>query len=550
MNGDGKFFTKAIIGLVKYDQVGQFFLIDYTPDLAGLIPNGVIRLMRPKVCTGNEPYYENCYSVKVVNGVPQETSFILNVFDTYYLSRQIPVPIPVTPTPAVQSIATTVPLSTGGTQTTTVTPIPVATADAQRIFGFRFEHNSPSNFWGQGCANIGRVNVKNPYEAVLFDQNEIGLSGTLSPNGQLNYLNYFDDANFFTFDINTLQGIVAVFTQNSLLLVVGQNDNFTVGFNDDIPVINAQGQLTIPSGANQFGNPQPSVGGRYGCLLFDKNTLCMKDGIVQFLDSTAMAVIQHNFRQGYPISYSNSDGYVRSKISSVNNYNLTATNKRYFVGAIDAASNSYLLTDYIIKSNNFLNTLRQENAAVPETLVYGIYSKAFKGWMGFTPENMCSLEGELSDNQLFTFKNGVPWSHYSVNNQSFGSIYGTVVESVFDVVVVIDPLKKKKPLAVAQFITGGMYFCDKANTSEGQNTRMLIAAWNEANYGFFAAFLCNLNTLPDPNIPNQTGKNVLMDGDILVGNWIRVRLISSPPTQTSYHELLGITVSVMAAEKT
>lgn len=549
MNGDGKFFAKTIIGLVKYDQVGQFLLIDYTPDLAGLIANGVIRLMRPKVCTGNEPYFEICHSVKIINGVAQENKFILNAFDTYYLSRQIPVPIPVTPTPAVQSIATTEPISGGGTQTTTVTPVPVATADAQRIFGFRFEHNSPSNFWGQGCANFGRVNVKNPYEAVIFLQNEIALSGTLSINGQLNYLNYFDGANKFSFDINTLNGIVAVFTQNSILILVGQNDNATVGFNDDIPVVNAQGQLTIPSGKDQFGNPQPSIGGRYGCQLFDKSTLCMKDGLVQFLDSTSMAVIQHNFRQGYPISTNNSDGYIRAKVASVNKYNLSALNKRYFVGAIDEASNSYLLTDYIIKSNNFLNTLREENVDVQETVVYGIYSKAFKGWLGFTPENMCSIEGEFNDNQLFTFKNGVPWKHYSLTDQTdYGSIYGTVVESIFDVIVVIDPMKKKKPLSIAQYINGGMYFCDQATTPT-QQTRMLISAWLEANYGFFAPFLCDLNTLPDKNIPDQTGKNKLMDGNILVGNWIRVRLVSSPDTQTVYHELQGITVSIMAAEK-
>jgi len=549
LNGNGKFFDKSIIGLVKYDQAGEFFLIDYTPDLADLVANAMIRLIRPKVCTGNEPYYELCGVIKVTNGAAETDSIILNAFDTFYLSRQIPVPVPVTPTPQVQTVATS---TTSGNVTTTITsvPVPVATANALRIFGFRFEHDSPSNFWGKGSNNFGRVNLKNPFEAVIYNINACAISGTLSKNSQLNYLNYFDDANKVYFDINTLNGVVGVFTQNSIVLVVGQNDNFIVGFNDDIPVVNAQGQLTIPSGKNQFGNPQLSIGDRYGCRLFDKNTIDFRQGIVQFLDTSEMAVIRHNYSKGQPISDTSCAGYIRSKIASVNKFNLTATNKRYFHGSMDPAADSYILSDFIIRSASFLNKERGINVDVQESFSFNINTGALKGWWSATPEYYASLEGDFDDPQLFTFRNGQPWKHYSSGQDvKFGSIYGETVEPVFDVVCVIDNMKKKKPLAVAQYIIGGLFYCDLATSEAGQQTRMLISQWQQANYGWFAPFLCDLNTKADKNIADQTGKNKLFDGNILVGNWIRVRLVGSPASNNNYVELQGITVNVMAAEK-
>lgn len=522
LNGDGTFFSKTIVQLVKYDTIGQFFLIDYTSDLANLKQNAFIRIIRPKQCTTSDVYFEICSTVAIVNRKAQVSSFYLNAFDTYYLNRQIPVPV------------------TTGTET----------VNELRIFGVPFEHNSPSNFWGQGCHNIGRVNIANPYETVLFNIDQIALSGVLSATGQLNFLNFFDDARKIDFSDTNINGIVSVLDETSTVLVIGQADSFIVGFNDNLVRINQDGTAQAGSIDNSFGQPQRKVGANYGCLLFDKNTIYKHEGMVQWLDTTKAAVIQHNYQTGVPMSQSGADSYIRPKIKEVQDYNLLNGSTRYFVGVINPINNEYLLTDYIIRSDNFINSQRQFNVAVQETVAFDVLSKAFKGSYSFTPEFYSELEGELHDQQLFTFINAIPYSHYSaLATKTYNTFYGQTVERVLEVVCVMDNLKKKKPLSLGEYCKQGVYFADQVRTETGQLSRILISQFIEAEYGWYGPFLCDLNTPFDPNVPAQTGSNNLMDGNMLTGTWVAVRLVGDPAINNQYSEFQGIVISVFASEK-
>ncbi len=62
-------------------------------------------------------------------------------------------------------------------------------------------------------------------------------------------------------------------------------------------------------------------------------------------------------------------------------------------------------------------------------------------------------------------------------------------------------------------------------------------------YMWSAPFLCDLNTPYDPNRPEQTGVNKLMDGNNLLGTWIDVRLIGDPEMNDKYSELTGVTIN-------
>jgi hypothetical protein len=74
---------------------------------------------------------------------------------------------------------------------------------------------------------------------------------------------------------------------------------------------------------------------------------------------------------------------------------------------------------------------------------------------------------------------------------------------------------------------------------------MLLSVWIQAVWGWYAPFLCDMNTPFDPNRPSQTSMpNVLFDGNMLVGDFIKTRLIGDPATDTTYTELEGVLTSV------
>lgn len=531
LNGDGTFFDKSVIALVKYDSTGQYFLINYTKDLANLLPNAIIRVVRPKQCTGTEPYYEVCSKVDIANGKATTNSFYLNAFDTYYLYREIPVPVPQAIIPPA----------------TTPTFINVV-----RALGVPFEHNSPSDFWGQGCANLGRVNIKNEQEIQLYKRDQIALSDALSVTGQLNFLCFFDDARKFDFSDTGINGITGVFPETGTILIIGASDHFIVGFNDNLLRVNQDGTAQAGSISDAFGKPQRKVSQNYGCLLFDKNTIYKKQGLVHWLDTTMGALVQHNYQIGIDISATSKfapggvESWLRPKIKSIQVFNLAGGPIRYWHGVVNPQNYEYILTDHTIGIKDSLNSLRSPDVTQNETMAVSIFSKLWKASYGFIPEYYTELEGELTSQQLISFINGKPYAHYNdINNKSYGQMYGQNLVRVLEPVVMMDGLRKKKPLAVGVICKESQYFVDRAINEGGQMTRMLLAAWLQAEFGWYAPFLADLNTPFDPNLPLQTGNNKLMDGNMLVGNYIKVRLIGDPSKDDIYSEFQGILISVI-----
>lgn len=530
LNGDGKFFSKNIVSLVKYDQTGQYFLIQYTPDLANLVSNARIRLFRPNDCVTTAPYFEVCSTILVKNGQPEVFNITLNAFDTYYINRGI-IPVPVA-------------------QDTN----PVTYVNQPRLQGLPFEHNSPSDFWGQGCYNQGRQNVSNPQETVIYSKDQIALSGALSPTAQLNFLCFFDEAQKFSFYDNPTNGIVSVIPYGVILLVIGQSDHFIVGFNDNIPRVNEQGQLIIPSASDKFGNPEKKNTPKYGCLYLDKSTIYEKDGLVHWLDTAKGYLVQHNFAFAQQVSQQDLkrgiaggiDSWLRPKIKEIQNFNLQNGNIRYWHSVINTQGTELIITDFTLGNENPVNSLRNVDVTTNETIAMSLYSKAWKSFYGFTPEYYVELEGELTGKQLFSFFKGVPYAHYNeLESKGFGEMYGQSLVRVIEPVVSIDSLRNKKPLALAAFCKESQYFSDRVISSTGQQTRMLLSAWVQASFGWYAPFLCDLNTPFDPNRTEATGKNVLMDGNTIIGTYIKVRLIGDPNDDTIYSELQGVAVAII-----
>jgi hypothetical protein len=521
LNGDGTFFSKSITALVKYQKDGQYFLINYTNDLKDLKENAIIRIVRPKVCDTTDVYFELCSTVPIESRKATINILTLNAFDTYYINRQIPVPVDVGDEIQIQI----------------------------RVFGVPFEHNSPSDFWGEKCMNIGRLNVENPQETEVYHQDQAALSGVLSENGQLNFLNYFDSAKKTNFSDTYINGIVSVLPYPGILLVIGQSDNFIIGFNDNLVRTNSDGTVQAASIANSFGKPQTKIVGNYGCLLFDKNTISRYENTVQWLDTARSTVVQHNYQQAIQVTKIDAntgipggvDSWIRPKIKAVQQFNLINGNTRYFHGIINPVNQEYILTDFIIGSTNYVNSERGMNIFVPETISFNTVTKFWRMWWGFVPAMYAQLQGEISAQQLFSFVNGIPYKHYSMSSQQgYGTIYGQNANRVFEVVGVIDGMNKKKFNNISQYCKQAQYFCDKAITENDQETRILLDNWEQAEYGWHGPIFCNLKTPFSANLPKQTGELKLMEGDMMYGNFIIIRLVGNPSEDNKYSELQGI----------
>lgn len=553
INGDGTFYTKAIIGLVKYDQSGSYFLIDYTSDLQSLKSKALIRLIRPKECTGTEPYYEICNSrINIINGKAEKNEIILNVFDTYYLSRGIPIPAPVTPTPQVTQITTTV-----GQIATTVVPVAIPDVINLATFGFRFEHNSPSDLWGDGCWNVGRVYVKNPYESKIRRINQVALSGAASPNGQLNFLNYFDDNLKTDFNVNNTGGIYNVIVNLGGVTFITQFANFSVGYNDNIARTDGQGNVQVPSAANTWGNPMGKIEDTYGCQDVDKNSFRVRMGIAMFVDRNRGDLVQLNGTSAISmtddlteivegVKRGKHDAAFRAKIKSV-----LQNPSRYFVGAINPITNEYLLTDFSLSEPSYINSNRMYYSQLSETISFDIRTKDFRGWWSFTPEYYAYLDGDILNNNLFSFKNGQPYSHYNTNvNNSFNNFFGVQCEPVYEVIANTPLFKKKNYLNVSIYCKQTKFFSDKIITEAGQKSYLFLDNFKQALYFSFAPFLRDINTLKDVNKDATTNNNPFSEGDPLYGLWLSIRLIGDPAKLGQYFEILGVIIDSFDREKT
>lgn len=534
INGDGKPFTKSISSLIKYDDTGKAFTIDYTTDLKDLKENALLRLERIKNCTGNEKYREVCGSkVEIRNGKAQTNRFILNAFDTYYPNRAMPVPAPIIDVPQTSNITTTV--VTGNTSVATQQiPLPTPTVLQLRTFGFKFEHFAPSNFWGDGCL-IGREHVKNPYEAELIEPYQVMRSGSLSINGQLNYLCYFDDRKKLNFEIPECGGITSVLQKIGIIAAICKTKIFGVGFNDNLGRLNTDGTFQAGSIENQFGKPQ-SIDD-YGCHPKDKMSIQFKNGLLMWVDRNRSEAVLSDFQKVMSFTKDKCNGWMKAKVKKV-----LADPLAYFTGSITPA-NEYLITNQTLEGEmGYINSERTYSALIPETVSFHIGTRDLIQWFAFTYENYAWLDGDILNNQMFSFMKGIPYSHYNGKQTgSFNVFHGVETEKVVDIIFRgKDPAQDKMFYVVTNLCEDQLFFADKITTNTKQLSRILLAHWYKGAYSSNGTILCNLNSVPDPTMPTETGVNVLMDGDRIYGEWLRVRLIGDPAVNSKYCEILGI----------
>lgn len=598
MNGDGTWFESVISAVISYNKAGAFFVIDYLPELHDLMNGCLFRIIRPSANTSadNVVFYEQNYSIPLVNGAPAVLSFTVPYFDSYLLERQIPVPglqgmggpvapgsnITGTPYPIVYtSTNQDDTLTTSGYATNNIGNsngvVVFEAVDFSTSYPFFFESPSPSDTWGSHLACKGRVMVENPFEAQVRTGTEIALSAALSDRSSLNGLSYYESKNSQIFDRNTWGDITVVLVETSIMLVICDRDHFLTQYNTTQLRVDASGNVNAQNQLGIFTSPLRKAGSNFGCGQWDINSIARYTGIAVWLDSSGYLVF-HNFSEAKAAQFNGYDAYLKNKIGYTKNWNNQAASidSKYFVGGIDVKTWEYYLTSFrkrytdpgtgLTVNPSFINTESTTVLSANETLIIDLDTGALKGFASFTPEMMGNMSGYYLQSNFITFKNGVPYIHH--NNRAvtttpplYANFYGTQCECRITIVCNVGPEKVKRFFYVevysrAALLTGiagtlpqVVFYADNITTEKNQLSRLKPLRWVQKDGIWRSEFLCDLNTPVDPNLPTQTGINKLLDGVPLQGRWMKLSLVTQSSYAGTYFEVSSVNIVGNGVEK-
>lgn len=581
MNGDGTWLDPQKGASITYSKDGLFFTLDYQPELAGLQNGCLFKVVRPKQNnTGvNLPYYEQCLTLDITNGELPDGTWTLPYKDNYLLSRSVPVPLlkgesgPITPggpATAIQYTSTNqnATLATDGYSTNNVNNnngvVIFQTVDYQTTFPFFFPSPSPNDLWGSHMRDLGRVGIPNPYEEQKRVGTEICVSLPIADRGIVNGMGTFLSQYREVFDKQMWGNIISVLVETSMCLVICEKDHFVTTFNGSTITTGPNGELIAQNRNGIFTAPARKAGTNYGCAMAQINTIARYAGIVKWLDNTGY-VVTHNF--GAADSNTDDAGYLSyllQKIAIVNiaNLNTDANGITYWHGKIDPKTMEYFLTVFNIPTDDapsYLNQLDAPSLPAPETFVFDLKSGIMKSNnVSFTPEYYGFIPGYFLQRQFLSFKNGRPWIHHNnfANNVApppYCNFYGTqcnvrITHVVNGVEGKLVPDKVKRFLATEiycrQSIPGGtgnlpvaLFYADVITSEKGQTSRLLVGRWTLKDGYQCAAYLCDINTPPDPNNVPQTTTHAILDGNPLQGRWVKVSFTNNPDWDGAYFEL-------------
>jgi hypothetical protein len=541
---DGTPYDKKITSLVKYNKEGRYIQIDYTEELADLKDGTLIKLIRLKNCESEQFYYEVCPSINVIDGVAQQQAGYIDYYDSYILTRQIPVPV----------------AKAGTTTNEDGEIIDTETSENQVVaFPFFFEHHSPSDTWGAYCRNKGRVGVRNPHERQRLLRMDIDVSNALANDGVLNGLHYFESKDSVRFDEQEWGGITLCIPEINTILVLCEFDNFITVYNDDSVSVGPDGTVRATSAENRFSRPERKIGNNFGCQLDDINTVRKKDGLIFFLDSSESALVVHNYAEAQDITTASENkggykSYISAVVKHIANWNREhPTNKKYAHGVIDPKTKKYLFTIASIKqgSSQYINDRKDFDVTVNDTIAIDIYTRSLRYFASFVPEYYGAMKGDKYGEQLITFRYGEAYRHHEMNKQdsTFNTFFGITVDKVIEVVYNKDSSKVKKYLWTEVYSRQHLFYIDRIVTESGQLSRLMPLWWERREKFFSADFKCDLNTVADNNIPTETGVNKLLDGDLLYGRWARVRYVGISAAKNAYCELSSLVAYMIGSEK-
>lgn len=530
---DGTYLLNSIEGIVQYDKEGSYFLVDYTSDMLQLKDGIKFKIKRPFACEVKTLYYEYHLPIFLCgssctprdNNGSQVTSFILDMFDSYFFNRQIPV---------VSDVKQIVPASDGQTQEKITTVINA------KNYPYQYEHHSPSDTWGYKCSNAGRINAKNKYEGKRCNRNQILITGALNSanDGAINYLHYFSLEDENVIDEQGWGGIVAMLTRDDgVIALICEQAVFSMAYNDDRAVITNDGYVKLPIN-NRFSRPERNPSFSYGCQPKDINTIRRLGSIIMFLDSQRCALILHDFSQAVNV-YDGIKSWLTNSIKEVQK-----SETFFWHGMFDLRRKKYVLTKFNQNNPEYTNQLQVNKYDANETISYDYINKTFEQ-LHYTPEYYAQLLGDNNDSRFLSFKNGKPYGHYKIGEKgNYLNYFGIQCYPMIGVVTNLENTKLKTFLFTEVYCSEQRFIAVNIETQIGQKSSILYGCWRKAEGFYTAAYLrdiVNLDQCDDV-------ENAIFDGDPLYGRWLKALYIIDNYTG-AFFRLTAITSFFNTREK-
>lgn len=532
---DGEYLPNGFESVVQHDQSGSYFLIDFDFKYARLKDGVRFKLKRPYNCEIQTLYHEYHFPIKLCSDkcVPRDSDgnivseFLLDVFDSYLYPRQIPVV-----TTVIENV-----LDSNDEIQQKITEVKNV-----RTYPYLYEHHSPNDTWGYKCRNIGRTNAVNIYEGRKCNRNLISLTGALNSasDGAINYLHYFGVGDEYTLEEQGWGGIQAmIIRDDGQIMLICEQAVFSLSYNDNRAVVTQEGYIAVPSN-NRFSRPERDAGFNYGCQSNDLNTIRRRGSLVIFLDSQRAKLVAHDFSKATEIS----EGFNSWLMESIKKVN--ADSNYFWHGNFDNNSERYLLTRFRNDKPIYVNHEIDKNIEYPETIAVGYYNKTLE-FLHYVPEYFLSLFGDKEDTQLFSFKNGVPYAHYSIkpNGTKYLNYYGEQCSPVIGVVCNRDNTQVKNYLSNNVYCKEQMFIIEKAVTETNQETKVYSGQWSFAEGVYTAPYLCNFK---NPN--GTTDMNKLLTGDSMIGRWIKTTFIANRGYAGTFFKLTAIVINFFPRNRT
>lgn len=487
-NGDGKIFSIGQFGLLNYltispfhdelmsgeeDAAADFFnqlLINDDGKLDTLKVGAVIELQRSKECTTEPTFFGICASIPIgEDGKLLYPTGNFHTFDTYFVSRKIG-------------------------------DFPVQ----------KFEHHSPSDFWGTRLTDTGKPYFVNEYE------NEQRFGRNITINSPNEY-NRFGDL------IRTLKTklhgdiIYMQLIDGQIGLAISEHDNSLFQASDDLVRIGNDGIARAAGADSIISDTQPKLSGTYGCQYPHIGSIFSGDGYVLWWDVNKHTYVKHDFQTAKAVDDGKMQNYFSRRSQEVETNNKTAEDldKFRFATGYNNLTGAVILTTKSLRHSGIYNEtgpFKKPN----DTILFHPASEDFLGFASFTGEAYGNINLYDGNGCAFvTYLQGVPYIH-PIIPEKYNEFFGVACDWRFAIALNRFPNKEKVGVSL-EVQSETMFFVEEVVTDEPNYLSEIPAsAFKKTGRKWNASFKGNINSVKGlfgPHTPRGQYISVLLVRD-------------------------------------
>jgi hypothetical protein len=465
-------------------------IIRYDNRIKDIKEGALIEILRPVQCETEQPFFELCDTIDVIDGEPVMTTGFLSTFDTYQLRRSI----------TWNSI--------------------------KHIFAFPFEHHSPNDFWGSRCDDRGRVFFKNIWAKQLHADQSAWISDAILDNGNRNGLSTFRSERRKVFKSNTRGAITACYSMDRALKIVCEHGNFVAIVGDDLLRMGRDG-VAHTAGADQILAETSQGSSRYGLQYEDTLACIFGPGWSMWVDAHEKAIVWDDYQNPTDITQGLIQADFSTKLQYREQFNQgkTGLDRIRIVMGYDPVGKWGLVTFRARGwANGYIADRGDQIVDKNETFAVSLLDQNIF-MFSYTPECYGCMHSSTKGNVFFSFKNGLPWVHREKGSTRFNEFFGVPCNQRMIIVLNNEKDILKIPISMQQQ-TLHKYYADKVTcTGTDSRTEQIFIMESEIppacvklyENKYSGSFLFNKLT-PNKDMP-------LWKGETLKGHYIIISLI-------------------------